>query len=69
VIAQVPVVLLFLQRGPDEHNAAMGHPATNISLSLMVAYMVNGAFFHFQTISAYVLMDYISPVTHRSVNT
>jgi solute carrier family 35 protein E2 len=69
VIAQVPVVLLFLQRGPDEHNAAMGHPATNFSLSLMVAYMVNGAFFHFQTISAYVLMDYISPVTHRSVNT
>ena len=29
--------------------------------------VVNGVFFHFQTISAYVLMDFISPVTHRQV--
>ncbi len=27
--------------------------------------LLNGVFFHFQTISAYVLMDFISPVTHR----
>ncbi len=27
--------------------------------------VLNGIFFHFQTISAYVLMDFISPVTHR----
>ena len=27
--------------------------------------LANGCFFHFQTISAYVLMSYISPVTHR----
>ena len=31
--------------------------------------VLNGIFFHFQTISAYVLMDYISPVTHSVANT
>lgn len=30
-----------------------------------LACVFNGIFFHFQTISAYVLMDFISPVTHR----
>ncbi len=31
--------------------------------------VLNGVFFHLQTISAYVLMDYISPVTHSVANT
>lgn len=34
-----------------------------------LACVFNGIFFHFQTISAYVLMDFISPVTHSVANT
>jgi hypothetical protein len=33
--------------------------------SLLGLYLLNGVFFHFQTICNYVLMDYISPVTQR----
>eukprot|EP00088_Acartia_fossae_P000210 TRINITY_DN10074_c0_g2_i3.p1 TRINITY_DN10074_c0_g2~~TRINITY_DN10074_c0_g2_i3.p1 ORF type:complete len:363 (-),score=98.02 TRINITY_DN10074_c0_g2_i3:384-1472(-) len=36
---------------------------------LAACLLLNGIFFHFQTISAYVLMDYISPVTHSVANT
>jgi len=32
-------------------------------------YILNGIFFHFQTLSAYALMDAISPVTHSVANT
>ena len=32
---------------------------------MWVLYLSNGVFFHFQTISAWALIDYISPVTHR----
>lgn len=34
---------------------------------LVILFILNGVFFHFQSITAYVLMDYISPVTHRYV--
>lgn len=37
--------------------------------SLLLCCILNGIFFHFQTISAYVLMDFISPVTHSVANT
>lgn len=37
----------------------------NTSLYLLLLYILNGIFFHFQSITAYVLMDYISPVTYR----
>ncbi|KAL8587350.1 hypothetical protein ACOMHN_045597 [Nucella lapillus] len=36
-----------------------------LDLTMLFFYLCNGLFFHFQSISAYVLMDYISPVTHR----
>ncbi|XP_021930523.1 solute carrier family 35 member E2B-like isoform X2 [Zootermopsis nevadensis] len=36
---------------------------------LFLAFVLNGIFFHFQSITAYVLMDYISPVTHSVANT
>ena len=36
---------------------------------LLVCYCINGVFFHCQTIAAYYLMDYISPVTHSVANT
>ena len=39
------------------------------SLQLFLCYSLNGIFFHCQTIAAYYLMDYISPVTHSVANT
>ena len=39
------------------------------SSQLIMCYIINGVFFHCQTISAYYLMDYISPVTHSVANT
>lgn len=37
----------------------------HMDLHLLSALLFNGLLFHFQSITAYVLMDYISPVTHR----
>lgn len=34
-------------------------------VKLIFCFILNGIFFHFQSITAYVLMDYISPVAHR----
>ena len=39
------------------------------SMQLFLCYSLNGIFFHCQTIAAYYLMDYISPVTHSVANT
>ncbi|XP_063229505.1 solute carrier family 35 member E2A-like isoform X2 [Bacillus rossius redtenbacheri] len=39
------------------------------SPDMFCALVLNGVFFHFQSITAYVLMDYISPVTHSVANT
>ena len=44
----------------------MDRVRSTLDLTMAVMLLANGIFFHFQTISAYVLMDYISPVTHRS---
>ncbi|CAG0889872.1 unnamed protein product [Cyprideis torosa] len=41
----------------------------SLSLTLFFSYVLNGFFFHCQSITAYVLMDYISPVTHSVANT
>ena len=38
------------------------------SMTLAGCLLMNGMFFHGQTISAYYLMDYISPVTHRLIS-
>jgi solute carrier family 35 protein E2 len=40
-----------------------------LDMTLLSSLLLNGVFFHFQSISAYVLMDYISPVTHSVANT
>jgi len=40
-----------------------------VDMKMFMCYMVNGVFFHSQTIAAYYLMDYISPVTHSVANT
>ncbi|CAG5121833.1 unnamed protein product [Candidula unifasciata] len=41
----------------------------NLDITLLFSLLLNGVFFHFQSITAYVLMDYISPVTHSVANT
>ncbi|CAL1532899.1 unnamed protein product [Lymnaea stagnalis] len=40
-----------------------------LDITLLSSLLLNGVFFHFQSITAYVLMDYISPVTHSVANT
>ncbi|KAL8620307.1 hypothetical protein ACOMHN_059907 [Nucella lapillus] len=40
-----------------------------MDVSMWAFLLSNGVFFHLQTMSAYILMDYISPVTHSVVNT
>jgi len=40
-----------------------------VDSAMFFVLLANGVFFHFQTITAYVLMDYISPVTHSVANT
>lgn len=42
---------------------------TSMDPKMMFCLVVNGVFFHGQTIAAYYLMDYISPVTHSVANT
>lgn len=60
VVVQIPASLLLV----DLREVAA--TTTNVDLAL---YILNGVFFHFQSITAYVLMDYISPVTHSVANT
>jgi len=42
---------------------------SSIDTTLAASYFMNGLFFHGQTIAAYYLMDFISPVTHSVANT
>ena len=58
---QIPS-MLFLIDDP----VAFFTSSSSLSREYLWCCVLNGIFFHFQTISAYVLMDYISPVTHRS---
>jgi len=58
IVVQIPVSILLVDLPTLEHS---------LSFKLFAAFLLNGVFFHFQSITAYVLMDYISPVTHRYV--
>jgi solute carrier family 35 protein E2 len=58
MVVQIPVSFLLVDLSGILNNK-----------SYILAYILNGIFFHFQSISAYVLMDYISPVTHSVANT
>ncbi|CAK9815965.1 Solute carrier family 35 member E2A [Anthophora quadrimaculata] len=60
IVVQIPVSILLVDLQTLEHS---------LSFKLFTAILLNGVFFHFQSITAYVLMDYISPVTHSVVNT
>ncbi|KAG8259530.1 hypothetical protein J6590_011825 [Homalodisca vitripennis] len=55
VVVQIPASVLLV----DLADVADSTTTTQLAL-----YILNGVFFHFQSITAYVLMDYISPVTH-----
>ncbi|XP_044750814.1 solute carrier family 35 member E2A-like [Coccinella septempunctata] len=59
IIVQIPASLLLV----DLHNTE------DVTFNIAFCYVLNGVFFHFQSITAYVLMDYISPVTHSVANT
>jgi len=56
IIIQIPVSLVLVD---------IKYAVSNTSLYLLLMFILNGVFFHFQSITAYVLMDYISPVTYR----
>jgi len=60
VVVQIPVSILLVDLPTLQHS---------IDSHLLTAFALNGIFFHFQSITAYVLMDYISPVTHSVANT
>jgi len=46
-----------------------GRIQVTFSSEMVIALLINGVSFHLQTITAYVLMAYISPVTHSVANT
>jgi solute carrier family 35 protein E2 len=58
MLVQIPVSILLVDATCIRDNP-----------SIILFFILNGIFFHFQSISAYVLMDYISPVTHSVANT
>lgn len=60
VIVQIPACFFMIDFPYAKHT---------MDVTLLTALFLNGVFFHFQSISAYVLMGYISPVTHSVANT
>ncbi|KAJ8958860.1 hypothetical protein NQ318_019627 [Aromia moschata] len=59
IIVQIPATLLLVDITSSE----------KLGYRMIFCFVLNGIFFHFQSITAYVLMDYISPVTHSVANT
>eukprot|EP00093_Oithona_nana_P005380 05380.XXX_257317_258796_1 [CDS] Oithona nana genome sequencing. len=57
---QLPTLFIF---STDKGWADLSDP------EMCITYLINGICFHFQTISAYALMEAISPVTHSVANT
>ena len=56
VVVQIPATFFLVDINKFVHST---------DYESYVAFVMNGIFFHFQSITAYVLMDYINPVTHR----
>jgi solute carrier family 35 protein E2 len=56
LVVQIPTLYLF-SSGSGWEDLLNPH--------LGLCYLLNGIFFHFQTMYAYALMDAISPVSHR----
>ncbi|XP_064642092.1 solute carrier family 35 member E2A-like [Lineus longissimus] len=60
VLVQVPACYFMLD---------LPHTKKTTDAHLILILILNGIFFHFQSITAYALMGYISPVTHSVANT
>ncbi|XP_014676965.1 PREDICTED: solute carrier family 35 member E2-like isoform X1 [Priapulus caudatus] len=60
MLVELPTIFLMIDITQLEQN--MTH-------TLAMGLLANGLFFHFQTITEYVLIGYISPVTHSVANT
>lgn len=60
VVVQIPACFLMMD---------ITHAQNTLDYTMFFALIMNGIFFHFQSITAYVLMGYISPVTHSVANT
>ncbi|XP_005099271.1 solute carrier family 35 member E2A [Aplysia californica] len=60
VVVQIPACFFMMDLDKVRHT---------LDMTLLSSLLINGVFFHFQSITAYVLMDYISPVTHSVANT
>jgi len=60
VIVQIPACYVMID---------FPYAKRTMDITMLTALILNGIFFHFQSISAYVLMGYISPVTHSVANT
>ncbi|XP_014667924.1 PREDICTED: solute carrier family 35 member E2-like [Priapulus caudatus] len=60
VVVEIPAVLMLMD---------FDHVRATVDHNLLIALLADGVFFHFQSITAYVLMSYISPVTHSVANT
>ena len=56
MVIQIPVAFLIVD---------IDRVYSTMSWSMFISLILNGMFFHGQTITAYGLMGYISPVTHR----
>ncbi|KAJ8021384.1 Solute carrier family 35 member E2 [Holothuria leucospilota] len=65
VILLIPSWIFLLVRNTQDFPFKDGPP----SQSLVLALIVDGTFFHLQSITAYALMGRISPVTHSVANT
>lgn len=60
IVVQIPTTFLLVN---------ISEFLKTTSYKSYLAFILNGIFFHFQSITAYVLMDYINPVTHSVANT
>uniref|UniRef100_A0A0A9Z2H3 Solute carrier family 35 member E2B n=1 Tax=Lygus hesperus TaxID=30085 RepID=A0A0A9Z2H3_LYGHE len=59
VLIQVPASIVYVETSEK----------LNVTWLHIAAFMLNGLMFHLQSITAYVLMDYTSPLTHSVANT
>lgn len=60
IVVQIPACFVMID---------FEYAKKTLDVTMLTALILNGVFFHFQSISAYVLMGYISPVTHSVANT
>ena len=60
LFVQIPIVIMFSTEAGWKQL---------LDFDMFYVYLINGLCFHFQTISAYALMEAISPVSHSVANT